>query len=195
MQASGYTYDKDKNVTYAPSEGSEQLAKNIAVLGNTVSTGLGTGLGIATAGVIPTAISTATGVAGSYAGEKIGEKLDEKYDTKWISPTLSFLGGLYGGYKGYQWSKPLVLPYLMRNPHQDGVLVTKEFATEAVADLANSLAKNTPVNNPGLPVNVGWAPAQTSTWYHHSNTPITTFKVPFKERWDVVNHDADPNLI
>ena len=195
MQASGYTYDKDNNVVYAPSEGSERLAKNLAVLGNTVSTGLGAGLGIVTSGVVPTLVSTATGAAGSYAGGKVGEVLDEKFDTKWMSPTFSVLGGLYGGYKGYQLSKPLVLPYLMRNPQQNGILVTKEFATDAVADLANRLVKNTPVNNSGLPANVGWAPAQTSTWYHHSNTPVTTFKVPFKERWDVVNHSADPNLI
>ena len=35
MQASGYTYDKDNNIVYAPSEGSEQLAKNLAVIGAT----------------------------------------------------------------------------------------------------------------------------------------------------------------
>ena len=163
MQASGYTYDKDNNVVYAPSEGSERLAKNLAVLGNTVSTGLGAGLGIVTSGVVPTLVSTATGAAGSYAGGKVGEVLDEKFDTKWMSPTFSVLGGLYGGYKGYQLSKPLVLPYLMRNPQQNGILVTKEFATDAVADLANRLVKNTPVNNSGLPAKVGWAPAQTST--------------------------------
>lgn len=43
----------------------------------------------------------------------------------------------------------------MRNPQQNGVLVTKEFATEAVSDFANRLVKNTSVNNPGLPANVG----------------------------------------
>ena len=82
MQASGYVPTSDGNVVYAPSEASEQLAKNLAVLGNTVSTGLGMGLGIATSGVIPTLVSTAAGTAGSYAGGKVGEALDKKYDTK-----------------------------------------------------------------------------------------------------------------
>ena len=35
MQASVYTYDKDNNIVYAPSEGSERLAKNLAVIGAT----------------------------------------------------------------------------------------------------------------------------------------------------------------
>ena len=68
---------------------------------------------------------------------------------------MAFIGGLYGGYKGYQLAKPTVIPYLMRNPQQNGVLVTKEFATDAVADMANQLVKKTPVNNPGLPANIG----------------------------------------
>lgn len=33
MQASGYTYDKDNNITYAPSEASDRLAKNLAIIG------------------------------------------------------------------------------------------------------------------------------------------------------------------
>ena len=123
--------------------------------GAVAASALGTGLGIATSGVVPTLVSTATGVAGSYAGGKVGEVLDEKFDTKWISPTFSILGGLYGGYKGYQLSKPLVLPYLMNNSKQNGILVTREFATDAVADMANRLVRKTSVNNPGLPANVG----------------------------------------
>lgn len=31
------------------------------------------------------------------------------------------------------------------------------------------------------------------TAYHQSSTPITKFKFPFKERWDVRTHGADPN--
>ena len=50
---------------------------------------------------------------------------------------MAFIGGLYGGYKGYQLAKPIVIPYLMRNPQQNGVFVTKEFAIDAVADMAN----------------------------------------------------------
>ena len=68
---------------------------------------------------------------------------------------MAFIGGLYGGYKGYQLAKPAVIPYLMNNPKQNGILVTREFATDAVADMANRLVRKTPVNNPGLPANVG----------------------------------------
>lgn len=31
------------------------------------------------------------------------------------------------------------------------------------------------------------------TAYHQSSTPVTKFKFPFKERWDVRTHGADPN--
>lgn len=95
---------------------------------------------------------------------------------------MAFVGGLYGGYKGFQLAKPAVIPYLMNNPKQNGILVTKEFATDAVADMANRLARKTPVNNPELPVNIGLAPAQTSTRYHHSNTPYhQQFEVTLKK--------------
>lgn len=34
---------------------------------------------------------------------------------------------------------------------------------------------------------------QTFTMFHHSDEPITKFKFPFNERWDVRIHGADPN--
>ena len=40
-------------------------------------------------------------------------------------------------------AKPLLLPYLTRYPLQNGVLVTKEFAIDAVADALSRNVKNT----------------------------------------------------
>lgn len=37
-------------------------------------------------------------------------------------------------------------------------------------------------------------PTEYKVW-HQSFSPIKEFKVPFSERWDVVTHGADPNLI
>ena len=45
---------------------------------------------------------------------------------------MSIIGGLYGGYKGYQGAKWMV-PYLPKNSTETN-LVTKEFVAEAIAD-------------------------------------------------------------
>lgn len=165
-----------------------ETAGKIAGISLAAASTAGTAL---TYGIWPTIASEVSSMAGGYALGKVGEKIDEKYDTQWVAPLLTTVGGVVSGVGGWKGAIKATGTGKV-NPK----LVTKEFVKEQVApDMMNTQVAKTKLPQQALPYNVGWAPAQTSTWYHHSNTPVTEFKVPFKERWDVVNHGADPNLI
>jgi hypothetical protein len=54
------------------------------------------------AGAAEFAGSTLGGGIGSTIGSKVGEAVDRDGGTRFFSPFLGTLGGLWGGYKGYQ---------------------------------------------------------------------------------------------
>jgi hypothetical protein len=54
------------------------------------------------AGAAEFAGSTLGGGIGSTIGSKVGETVDRDGGTRFFSPFLGTLGGLWGGYKGYQ---------------------------------------------------------------------------------------------
>lgn len=194
MQASGYVPTK-KEIVYKPSEGSEQLRNNIAVISTVPNIVTNAGL----AGIIPTVVSEVGAAAGGYAGNYAGTKLDEKLGTTYLTPTLSIAGALLGGnygYKaGYNGGKYMIKHDMLPEGAIDRKLVTDQMVKDAATEmLARKVATSTP-NKPTLPSNVGWAPAEKSIWWHHSNEPITEFKIPFEGRWDAEKHGADSRLI
>lgn len=77
MQASGYKPTKE-GVEYAPSEGSEKLAENIAIISSVPNTIMNAGM----TGIVPLVLSELGGAVGSYAGARIGEPLDEHFGTQ-----------------------------------------------------------------------------------------------------------------
>lgn len=121
-----------------------------------------------TLGWIPAITTTATGAAGGYAGaysgQQLGQYFDNKYETN-TTPWLSTIGGLAGGILGGGLG------------HKGWKEVTNQY-------LINKAFKSGQLKY-GQPT--------TYTAYHQSSTPITKFKFPFKERWDVRTHGADPN--
>lgn len=121
-----------------------------------------------TGGWIPAITTTVTGAAGGYAGayggQKLGQYLDNKYGTN-TTPWLSTIGGLAGGILG-------------------GGLGYKGWEGATNQYLINKAFKSGQLK-------YGQPTAYTA--YHQSSTPITKFKFPFKERWDVRTHGADPN--
>lgn len=106
MQASGYVPTK-KEIVYKPSEGSEQLRNNIAVISTVPNVIMNAGM----AGIIPTVASEVGAAAGGYAGNYAGTKLDEKLGTTYLAPTLSIAGTLLGGNYGYKTGKILKKKY------------------------------------------------------------------------------------
>ena len=121
-----------------------------------------------TGGWIPAITTTVTGAAGGYAGayggQKLGQHLDNKYGAN-TTPWLSTIGGLAGGILG-------------------GGLGYKGWEGATNQYLINKAFKSGQLK-------YGQPTAYTA--YHQSSTPITKFKFPFKERWDVRTHGADPN--
>lgn len=119
-------------------------------------------------GWVPALVSTATGAAGgyagSYAGQKLGSYIDNKYGVN-TTPFLSFFGGLTGGILS-------------------GGLGYKSWEGATNQYLINKAFKSGQLK---------WGQPTSYTAYHQSATPTTKFKFPFKERWDVKTHGADPN--
>lgn len=193
MQASGYKPTKT-GVEYKPSEGAEQLRNNIAVISAVPNLVVNAGM----TGIIPAIASEIGAATGGYAGTYAGQKLDEKFGTTYWTPIGGLAGTLIGGGLGYKagnkYGKYAIKHDMLPEGAANRRIVTDNMAKEAALEMVDEqLAKAT--LSKGLPHNIGWAPAQKAYWWHHSNEPITKFKVPFKERWDVINHDADPNLI
>lgn len=97
MHASGYVRTRD-GVKYSPSEGSEKLAENLAVLSSIPNTLMNVGM----VGAVPALISEAGATAGSFVGNEAGKYIVENNyvseDVKpWVIPTMTMLGGLLGG--------------------------------------------------------------------------------------------------
>ncbi len=119
-------------------------------------------------GWVPAITTTATGAAGGYAGayggQKLGQYLDNKYGWN-TTPYLSTVGGLAGGILGGG------LGYKGWEGVTNQYLINKAFKS-------GQLKYGSPT---------------AYTAYHQSSTPITKFKFPFKERWDVRTHGADPS--
>jgi hypothetical protein len=63
-------------------------------------------------------------------------------------------------------------------------------ANNSIVDIADNYVINRAFKNGKLYFGV---PTIFDKAHHQSSSPITKFKFPFKERWDVVNHGADPN--
>lgn len=97
MQASGYVRTRD-GVKHSPSEGSEKLAENLAVLSSIPNTLMNVGM----AGAVPALVSEAGAAAGSFLGNEAGKYIVENNyvseDVKpWVIPTMTILGGFFGG--------------------------------------------------------------------------------------------------
>jgi hypothetical protein len=97
MHASGYVRTRD-GVKYSPSEGSEKLAENLAVLSSIPNTLMNVGM----VGAVPALVSEAGATAGSFVGNEAGKYIVENNyvseDVKpWVIPTMTMLGGFLGG--------------------------------------------------------------------------------------------------
>lgn len=92
VQASGYVPTKT-GVEYKPSEGSNRLGDNIAIISTIPNMLMNAGM----TGIIPAVASEVGAAAGGVGGTYVGQKLDNKLDTTHWAPTLGFFGTLLGG--------------------------------------------------------------------------------------------------
>ena len=100
MQASGYVPTKE-GVKYEPSEGSEQLAENLAIISAIPNLVVNAGM----TGIIPAIASEAAAVGGGVGGSYLGQKLDEKLGTTYWAPIGGIAGALLMGSAPYAASR------------------------------------------------------------------------------------------
>lgn len=117
-----------------------------------------------TPAIVSTVTGAAGGQAGAYGGQKLGQYINNKYGTN-LTPGLTFAGGLIGG------------------------MITGGLGYKGWEGATNQYNINKAFKSGQLK----WGQPTSYTAYHQSVTPITKFKFPFKERWDVRTHGADPN--
>ena len=159
MQASGYVRTRD-GVKHSPSESSEKLADNLAVLSSTANTLTNIGM----VGAVPALASEAGAAAGSFVGNEAGKYIVENNyvseDVKpWVIPTMTMLGGFLGGslgYKiGYKGGKYMIKHDMLPENAVGKRIVTEEMVKDAASDMFRIQVAKTAVENQGLPHNVG----------------------------------------
>lgn len=153
MQASGYVPTKT-GVEYKPSEGSDRLSDNIAVISAIPNMLMNAGM----TGIIPAVASEVGAAAGGAGGTYVGQKLDDKLDTTYWTPTLGFVGTLLGGGLGYKagnkYGKYAIKHDMLPEGAANRRIVTDDMVKEAALEMADEqLAKAT--LSKGLPHNVG----------------------------------------
>ena len=106
-----------------------------------------------------------------------------------LGSTAGGIGGSYGGQKLGQW---------IDNKYNTNTTPWLSFAGGLIGGTAGASVgtwgyNQHLINKAFRNGQLKWGTPTSYTAYHQSNTPITKFKFPFKERWDVKTHGADPN--